>query len=306
MMLAQTPTPRPDEVPPRKPLPLLLATIGALLLMVILGSLGAYYFMEASGFDALGGADQPLLEAPGRNLLRLAALVNNATLFIGTGLLALLIIHRRKWAAAAALDRPPQRQLLIRTALLFVVALPTIGLLAYLNLQVPLPEWMARSEADTTALLQNVLTMDSFGEFLLAFVTVGITPAIGEELLFRGVLQRRLLRSIVGPETAIWIAAFVFSAIHLEFAGFLPRLLLGALLGYSLYWSRSLWVPIILHLLFNGLQVITTYVTGEFTPDTEMEPWTTVQILAAGGASFFMVWLWRRFNTEYARPLEAS
>ena len=299
MNLENSPTLPPVDSPPRRPLPLLFATLGALVLMVIVGGLASAGLIEASGFDYFGGSEQPLLGPEGRNLVRLAALVNNATLFIGTAVIALLIIHKSKWLQAAALDRRPERQVLIRTALLFVVALPTIGLLAYLNLQVDLPEWADQSEENTTALLTNVLTMDSFGEFLLAFLTVGVTPALGGELLFRGVLQRRLLRSIVGPETAIWIAAFVFSAIHLEFAGFLPRFLLGALLGYALYWSGSLWVPIILHLLFNGLQVISTYVTGEFTPDTEMEVWGTWEIAAAGVASLVLVWLWRRYNGEY-------
>jgi len=162
-------------------------------------------------------------------------------------------------------------------ALFFVVGLPFVGWLAYWNLQLPLPDWMEQSEQNTDLLLKGILQMETTPEFLLAFLTVAVTPAIGEELLLRGVLQRRILRVWFGnPHAGIWVAALLFSAMHLEFAGFAPRLLLGALLGYTYYWSRSLWVPIVLHFLFNGLQVIATYVTGEFNPEaemTEVPPW---------------------------------
>ncbi|MEO1256686.1 MAG: CPBP family intramembrane glutamic endopeptidase, partial [Bacteroidota bacterium] len=65
------------------------------------------------------------------------------------------------------------------------------------------------------------------------------------------------------------LSDFMTMAIHFELAGFLPRLLLGAILGYSYWWSRSLWIPILFHTLFNGSQVIATYISGEYTPDTE-------------------------------------
>ena len=58
----------------------------------------------------------------------------------------------------------------------------------------------------------------------------------------------------------VWISAAIFSAIHMQFQGFLASMILGALLGYLLVWTRSFWIPMIVHFLNNGLQVVAIYV----------------------------------------------
>ncbi len=215
--------------------------------------------------------------AGGRQRLRAFLLLSNLIPFAGTALLALLFVFRKNWIQAAGWTVSPAGPALLYSTGFLVLALPFVGYLTYWNLQVPLPAWMQKSEDYTDVLLTGVLTMNDLPEFLLAFLTVAVTPAIGEELLLRGVLQRRILQVWFGNHhLAIWTAAFVFSFIHFEFAGFAPRLLLGVLLGYAYYWSNSLWVPLLLHLLFNGLQVVIAYVTGSFDPGAqiaEAPPW---------------------------------
>ena len=90
-------------------------------------------------------------------------------------------------------------------------------------------------------------------------ILIAIIPALAEELLFRGCVQQVMKEWFRNVHVAIWVTAFIFSFIHFEFYGFLPRLLLGAMLGYLFYWSGSLWVPIIAHTLNNGLQVLLSY-----------------------------------------------
>jgi membrane protease YdiL (CAAX protease family) len=212
-----------------------------------------------------------------RQQLRSYLLVSNLIPFAGTALLALVFVFRRQWANAAGLASAPAPGSFLPAAIFFIAALPFVAWLAYLNMQITLPDWMQASEDSTDALLKSVLTIETVPEFLLTLVTVAVTPALGEELLMRGVLQRRVFQPWFGNHhVAIWAAAILFSAIHFEFAGFAPRLLLGLLLGYGYYWSGSLWVPILLHLAFNGIQVTVAYVTGEFDPSaeiTEVPPW---------------------------------
>lgn len=158
------------------------------------------------------------------------------------------------------------------TVLTFVSAMPLVAWLTYWNFTWPLPEWALRGEASTDRLLGYVLTMDTPAELLLALATVGLAAGLGEELLLRGLLQHRILRPLLGNEhAAIWIAALLFSVMHWEFAGIVPRLMLGALLGYSLRWTGTLWWPIGLHVAFNGLQVLQVYLTGEFVTEPVVE-----------------------------------
>jgi membrane protease YdiL (CAAX protease family) len=212
-----------------------------------------------------------------RQQLRSFLLVSNLIPFAGTAILALFFVFRRHWLSAAGLTSIPAPGSFLHATMFFIAALPFVAWLAYLNMQISLPDWMQASEDNTDALLKGILTMETVPEFLMALVTVAFTPALGEELLMRGVLQRRVFQPWFGNHhVAIWAAAILFSAIHLEFAGFAPRLLLGLLLGYGYYWSGSLWVPILLHLAFNGMQVTVAYVTGEFDPSaeiTEVPPW---------------------------------
>ena len=112
---------------------------------------------------------------------------------------------------------------------------------------------------------------------------IGVLPAIGEEVLFRGVLQRKLTEHWVNPHLAIWVAAALFSAIHVQFYGFLPRLLLGALFGYLYYWSGSLLIAIFAHFVNNGVMVLMLYLYQRKLVDYNIEdnesvPWTAALV----------------------------
>jgi hypothetical protein len=134
------------------------------------------------------------------------------------------------------------------------------------NTNIQLPEFMSgferwakqleESMAETTKLFT---TFSSFSGFVLAFIVVAILPGIGEELLFRGLLQNGLHRWTKNTHVAIWVSAFLFSAIHMQFYGLFPRMALGALFGYLYVWSGNLWYPIIAHITNNGLSLIVAY-----------------------------------------------
>lgn len=146
-----------------------------------------------------------------------------------------------------------------------LVAIPFINMLSWLNQQIILLEalseiekMMQSSEAQIAILTEKMLNVHSLDALLFNVFLVAVVPALGEELFFRGTIQR-LLSDWKGALFAIWITAFVFSAIHMQFYGFLPRMLLGAFLGYLLLWSGSLWLPIIAHFVNNSVAVVFYY-----------------------------------------------
>jgi membrane protease YdiL (CAAX protease family) len=100
---------------------------------------------------------------------------------------------------------------------------------------------------------------------------VALLPAVGEEFLFRGVIQRSFTRMTKNHHHGIWISAFFFSALHMQFYGFLPRLLLGGLFGYLLVWSGSMWIPILAHFFNNAFAVISLYLIDNNLMNPEIE-----------------------------------
>ena len=108
------------------------------------------------------------------------------------------------------------------------------------------------------------------GGLIFNIILIAIIPALGEELFFRGALQG-VMKAWKGAKLAIWITAIIFSAIHLQFYGFVPRMLLGAFFGYLLFWSENIWLPIIAHFVNNVLAVIFYYFkfNGYQVPDID-------------------------------------
>lgn len=158
----------------------------------------------------------------------------------------------------------PASHLLI--AVLMIVALPFINFLGEMNSHMRLPEWlsgvekwMKDSEDKAAQLTEKFLEMNSIKDFIYAFIMVALLPAIGEELMFRGIVQRVFREWFKNVNTAIIVTAILFSAMHMQFYGFIPRMLLGVMLGYLYVWSGSLWLPILAHLVNNGAAVILTY-----------------------------------------------
>lgn len=154
---------------------------------------------------------------------------------------------------------------LLTVVLMFFIA-PFINLIGEINSNMNLPSWlsgleeaMKKAEEDAALITEafvNVKTIPglAFNLFMIAFL-----PAVGEELLFRGVIQRVLSKLTKNYHWGIWISAALFSGLHFQFYGFVPRLVLGALFGYLLVWSGSMWLPILGHFLNNAVAVIAMF-----------------------------------------------
>ena len=120
-------------------------------------------------------------------------------------------------------------------------------------------DWCRALETSREELTIFLTTFQTPGEFIGGFFMIAVLPAIGEEFTFRGWLQPAIQKWTSNPHVAIWVTAIAFSAFHFQFFGFVPRLLLGALFGYFMYWSNNLWLPIIAHFVNNGLMLVVMY-----------------------------------------------
>lgn len=155
-------------------------------------------------------------------------------------------------------------------------------------------EWAFAKEEQLRELTEYLTRFESLGGLLAGLLVIAVLPALGEELIFRGIIQRRLYSLVGNPHVAIWGAAFVFSAIHLQFFGFFPRLLLGALFGYLYYWSGNLWYPIFAHFVNNGFTLVMLYLYQQGSISTNIDtaeslPRSTVLLAAiACGVCLFL------------------
>ena len=130
-------------------------------------------------------------------------------------------------------------------------------------------EWMKRMEDKAMGITEAFLKVNSLGGLAVNLLMVAIVPAIGEELFFRGMIQPIFTRWFKNVHIAIFITAFLFSALHMQFFGFLPRFLLGILFGYLFVWSGNLWFPIMAHLIHNTIPVIAYFIySGELAEST--------------------------------------
>jgi len=192
------------------------------------------------------------------------------------------------------LNRKAALNSFLLVTIMVLAMVPFINWLVEMNARMVLPsflhgmeEWMRKSEDDNAELTKYFLDMPSIGTVLFNVIMIGLIPAIGEELLFRGVIQRLFIEWLRNKHVAILITAALFSAMHLQFYGFIPRMLLGVLFGYLVVWSGSLWLPILGHFINNASAVIFTYLfqkeLTKIDPDkigTEGQQWIATLVSA--------------------------
>lgn len=189
--------------------------------------------------------------------------------FIVPALAAMAILYRRP-LRAMCLDRAPSMKAILVVLAFAVVSLPAMNWLVNVNEAISLPSWMngieqaMRAMEDSAAdATEQLLDIHTLWQLISTVFVVGLMAGLSEEMLFRGAMQQTIEDSRLNAHAAVWITAILFSAFHMQFFGFVPRLVLGLWLGYLLVWTRSLWVPIIAHTLNNSTVVIFSYLANK-------------------------------------------
>jgi len=156
--------------------------------------------------------------------------------------------------------------------------LPFINWLTDINAHISLPaslsgleQWMKAKEIQADSITKAFLSVSTLNGLWLNLLVVALIPAIGEELLFRGLIQRLLGEWTKNLHWGVWLTAILFSAIHMQFFGFFPRMFLGLVLGYLFIFSKSLWLPILVHFINNASSVIVYYLNYNGVIQVKME-----------------------------------
>jgi uncharacterized protein len=156
--------------------------------------------------------------------------------------------------------------------LILFVSLPLISWLTSVNEMMKMPgflagleEWMKESEQNAAKLTEIFLRVDNCRDLAVNLFMIAIIPAISEELFFRGLLQRLLSEWSRNIHAGILITSILFAAIHMQFYGFIPRMLLGMIFGYLFVWTGSIWVPVFAHFLNNASAVIVSFLISRGT-----------------------------------------
>ncbi len=184
-------------------------------------------------------------------------------------------------------ERLNSRNLLL-ALLITLGAMFVNGLLVYWNAKLDLPEsmsgmedWMREMETQLMELTMFLTDFQTIPELLTGILVIGVFAGVGEEMFFRGIIQPKLKLYTNSAHWGIWLTAIIFSAIHVQFYGFVPRVFLGALFGYLYHYSGSLWYPIIAHIFNNSLTVFVIYLSNQGIVDFDLESTDTVSYPAA-------------------------
>lgn len=255
---------------------LLAIIIASLLITAFIGVLIALPFYGTGILETLKGGSV-LTHADNLDVLKFFQIVNQIGVFIVPPIVFALLVSRRIWAYLG-LVRPPRFYTWLAGSALVLFSLPFLHWLGEVNEMIRLPEflagverWMQQSEVRARELTEAFVDVDTFGGLMVNVVMIALLPAVGEELLFRGALLRIFRDWSNSAHFAVVITAVLFSALHMQFYGFLPRMVLGVFLGYMFVWSGSLWVPIIVHFVNNVVAVMIIFFMNRAGKEMEVE-----------------------------------
>ena len=211
------------------------------------------------------------------NTLKWIQLLQTISLFLLPSLILAYLCAKAPWNWLQ-LDNKVDWKVLLWAIGIMLVALPAINLMSHWNQQMVLPtwlsgveEWMKAKEAEAEWLTKQFMSVTTVSGLLVNLLLMAVLPALSEEITFRGVLQRLLnfQLSTFNSHLAIWLTSIIFSAIHMQFYGFVPRMLMGALFGYMLVWTGSLWVPMLMHFVNNAMAVLLYFIANKANWDMD-------------------------------------
>jgi len=234
---------------------------------------------------------------------------------IGTFLLPSLLFaycQNRQWFDYNAANRRAPQSMINMVLILSITLLPVVGLLSAFNQSImpqegAVAEFMRNLEENANQILELVTSQRSSWDLAANLMVFAVLTGICEEFLFQGALQPLMMKWTKNPHVGILLTAFIFSALHFQFYGFIPRFMLGVYLGYLFYWSRSLWLPILAHVLHNALSLMVDFTLQGRGIDTNNMQFTDVRgsIPTAIGcllvSAMAIVYLWRTYrDSQYS------
>ncbi|MBP8790056.1 MAG: CPBP family intramembrane metalloprotease [Breznakibacter sp.] len=196
--------------------------------------------------------------------LRLIQIIQSIGTFIVPSIIGVRIFFRNSYRDCFGREIPGS-QIFFISMMLMVVSAPLINWASFVNQNISFPpsfeyikQWATEKEEIANDLTRKFLIFNTTSDLLINIGIMAILPAIAEEWLFRGMIQPLTMRITKRAGSAIIITAILFSAMHFQFLTFLPRVILGTILGYLYYYGKSLWLPIAAHFV-NNLVALLSY-----------------------------------------------
>ena len=250
--------------------------------------------------------------------LRISTIIQNLILFIAPAIVTALLITKLP-ADFLQLRKFPTIKAFILTTSILLLSMPAMNFIVHCNESIVFPESLKGLESTLKAMeetsqaqIKILLGNPTIGNLIISILIVGVLTGIGEELFFRGGLQNIFRTAPMNHHHAIWISAIIFSAIHFQFYGFFPRILLGAFFGYLAYWSGSIWLPIFTHTLNNTLVVISewfisrkaiTFNINDIATNFSFESYILIA-LSIISTTLGIIILYRSFYKQHYTPLK--
>ena len=255
------------------------------------------------GKDAVQGFDPANMEGNSLAALKFMQIINHTGIFLCTGLLYQYLVNGSAVKGTGFIKIPDGRELFLMIMIL-VTTLPWISSLYQWNRSLSLSSFqeleriLQEAESEARQLMDVFLREPTPAGIAVNLLMVCVLPAVGEEILFRGVLQNLFRQWWKNGHLAVWISALLFSAIHMQFYGFFPRMALGVILGYMVLFTGKLWLPVIAHFLNNFMAWVAFMSTESTAGDTSFEEigFTGSIWISAGSLvlTFSLMWvLWK-------------
>lgn len=260
---------------PMRPIAALLILTGFVLIGAVFGSL-----IFALICKLIPSYDQILTQggvATG-NYYRSMILINFPMMFLIPTLIAAKFYRPNATLQVLSLPKAPTLYFILLGLAIIILSQPGLNLVGEFNQQLSLPQWMQsietmikESEASAALINNAIVQTNSVNILIFNLFILAVLPGVCEELLFRGLILPIFIDWIGKKHLAIWLSAFIFSFIHFQFFGFVPRLLLGAILGYLVVYSGSIWPAVIAHGFNNGLVTVLEYLKFNHYIDSNID-----------------------------------
>jgi len=215
--------------------------------------------------------------------------LNHLIIFIFSPLVFLWIFYKNKIKEYLSLQHFQPAYIMLFPLALFSLY-PLMGYLSFFVAKFDFPDFLDQMDQESLVAMSNLLTMNTPTDLFVNLILIGIIPGIGEELLFRGIIQKEIFIRWQRPHLAIWVTAIIFSAFHFQVTGFLPKMMIGVILGYAYYYSGSLILPMIVHALNNSVATFGFYFSGGNT-SPESVPTENVPLSAVVFSTIIFGWL---------------
>ena len=256
---------------------MILITLYVLMQLVMM--LIAYLLFNVNLFEINKNASVNFIDSFSVSELKLFIFLNQIFGLFLPALFFLLIYYKTNFFKIIDLGISSRAELPVLALAILLFSYPAIQFLVYVNGQIPISDWMSDTSLEIQEYMLKVISMDSKIDLITNIGLIALVPAISEELFFRGMLQKELLKIFRKSHVAIVTAAVIFSAFHFQFEGFLPRLGLGLLLGYAYFYTKSFFVPFLMHFTNNAIMVVAVYLNPEKIEVTLQEEFTPVNYM---------------------------